>query len=509
MSWKSLLIGVALLGTGALAGTFATSLKPNTDNPGHTSADLMCAEHGVPEAVCTRCNAALIDEFKERGDWCAGHGLPESQCALCNPALADQGVVPPGMTADPHAGHDHAPGESHGTSPTAAQEPAELTGHNHYPGLSVIYRTNQPLCPTDQASIQFASVETAERAGIEIQPVVVAPSAIDFEAPAEVVFDQNATTTLTSTIPVSIARWVREPGVAVKSGDVIAMAESPDLALLEGEHLEAWADWLMHDREQKRATELLSRGLLDSASYDRASADAVAAEARFVQSESRLRLAGLAEADVQELRERKTIASRFAVRATMDGVLLERIAPLGMVLDPGAALARIGDPAGLWIEAQVRETDLPRVALGQHVEFSADGNAMRRATGTVIWISQFLDPHSRTATVRVKPTHNIESLRAHGFGRVSIAENDAPSAVMIPRDAVQWEGCCNVVFVREAPDRFRPRKVIIERGNASHYRVIDGLNPNDEVVVRGSFLLKTELKKGSIGAGCCGLEASS
>jgi len=193
----------------------------------------------------------------------------------------------------------------------------------------------------------------------------------------------------------------------------------------------------------------------------------------------------------------------------MDGVLLERIAPLGMMLDPGSVLARIGDPSGLWIEAQIREADLSHVALGQYAEFSADGNAMRRATGTIIWISQFLDPHSRTATVRVKPDHNIDILRAHGFGRVSIAEDGPTSNVMVPRDAVQWEGCCNVVFVREAPDRFRPHKVTVARGDASHYRVLDGLSPDDEIVVRGSFLLKTELKKGSIGAGCCGLEASS
>ena len=167
-------------------------------------------------------------------------------------------------------------------------------------------------------------------------------------------------------------------------------------------------------------------------------------------------LAGLADVDLQELREHKGIASQFALRATIDGVLLERIAPRGLVLEPGSALARFGDPSGLWIEAQIRETDLSRIALGQNVAFSADGNALRRASGTVIWISQFLDPHSRTATVRVKPTTNIDVLRAHGFGRISIAETAPASAVLAPRDAVQWEGCCNVVFVREAPDRFRP-----------------------------------------------------
>lgn len=46
-----------------------------------------CAEHGVPEAVCTRCNPKLIADFKKKGDWCKEHNLPESQCVKCNPKL--------------------------------------------------------------------------------------------------------------------------------------------------------------------------------------------------------------------------------------------------------------------------------------------------------------------------------------------------------------------------------------------------------------------------------------
>lgn len=49
-----------------------------------------CAEHAVPEAICTRCNAKLIPEFKKKGDWCKEHNLPESQCLKCNPALKEK-----------------------------------------------------------------------------------------------------------------------------------------------------------------------------------------------------------------------------------------------------------------------------------------------------------------------------------------------------------------------------------------------------------------------------------
>ncbi len=46
-----------------------------------------CGEHGVPESMCTRCNATLVAAFKATGDWCAEHGVPESQCLACNPDL--------------------------------------------------------------------------------------------------------------------------------------------------------------------------------------------------------------------------------------------------------------------------------------------------------------------------------------------------------------------------------------------------------------------------------------
>ena len=46
-----------------------------------------CAEHGVPETVCTRCDATLIAAFKATGDWCGEHGVPKSQCLACDPNL--------------------------------------------------------------------------------------------------------------------------------------------------------------------------------------------------------------------------------------------------------------------------------------------------------------------------------------------------------------------------------------------------------------------------------------
>ncbi len=62
-----------------------------------------CAEHGVPESQCTRCNASLVDGFKKKGDWCTEHGLPESQCITCHPELKAkfEAMAPKAQAAKP------------------------------------------------------------------------------------------------------------------------------------------------------------------------------------------------------------------------------------------------------------------------------------------------------------------------------------------------------------------------------------------------------------------------
>jgi cobalt-zinc-cadmium efflux system membrane fusion protein len=62
------------------------------------------------------------------------------------------------------------------------------------------------------------------------------------------------------------------------------------------------------------------------------------------------------------------------------------------------------------------------------------------------------------------------------------------------------------VFVRQADDLYLPRKVVLGSRAGNHTEVLKGLAEGEAVVTTGSFLLKTEILKSSIGAGCCEVE---
>ena len=92
------------------------------------------------------------------------------------------------------------------------------------------------------------------------------------------------------------------------------------------------------------------------------------------------------------------------------------------------------------------------------------------------------------------------------FARAEIALGEAAPAVRLPRAAAQRAQSVDFVFVRTGPQVYEVRRVALagaDPGDPDALLVRSGLRPGDDVVTEGSFLLKTETLKSSIGAGCC------
>jgi cobalt-zinc-cadmium efflux system membrane fusion protein len=498
-----ILISIALLGSFALIGCGTESVPDNTtseavpeDHASHNhgpgehqdavlatqTADVTdwCAEHAVPESECTKCNPELIAQFKASGDWCAGHDLPESHCRLCNPGLT-------------------FPQEEQLRTAAADLTDMEI-------GVSLNFRENASACATDGALIQFASITTADRAGITVQTVRESHREATAEAPAEILFDETEISAITISVDALVSRWQVSAGDEVIKGDVIAFLQSPEIAELKSKLVSARAHYKVEENELTRHAQLKERKLISDLEFERQAAATEEAKADYIAAENILRSAGLAEGDIDEIIKHGTLSNQVVLRAPENGVIIERIAQLGDLLAAGSTFAKIGNPGALWIEARLTEQQMRDVSIGDQLTFSSDGRAINRVGGEIIWLARFLDPHTRLGTVRAKVLDPNHQLRAGEFGRARIIAQDNSEVLLVPKSAVQWEGCCNVVFVKESVSLFRPRKVHLLDSNGPYYQVSTGVQAGDQVVVDGAFLMKTELKKSSIGAGCCGLE---
>jgi cobalt-zinc-cadmium efflux system membrane fusion protein len=192
---------------------------------------------------------------------------------------------------------------------------------------------------------------------------------------------------------------------------------------------------------------------------------------------------------------------RYTLVAPFDGTVTAREAVAGRAVAAEDALVEVADVRTLWAVLDVPEEHARSVRAGQKVTVRVDGSGEVREA-RVARVAASVDPRTRTVRVRVDLPNADRTLRAGSFVRGTIEVSSARRALLVPRDAVQRAQEHDLVFVRTAPGQFDPVAVRVGARTAADVEVVEGLAPGAEVVTTGAFVLKTELLKDSIGAGC-------
>jgi membrane fusion protein, heavy metal efflux system len=431
----------------------------------------MCREHGVPEALCVKCKPYLKAAFVAINDWCNEHNTPESQCALCNPASTKEMAV------------------------RASSAGAELRWQ----------REPSANCVTSSTTVALSSAEAVKAAGFQYFQVDASPLNKMVERNVELAYNANRYARLSSRAGGVVSEVAKDLGEVVRQGEVLAIVDSTDLGNAKAELLQAGETLSLWEANAQRERALLDKG----AGIEREVLEAQTrlAEARIELSKARQRLRslGLTKEQVETVEKDADTSSLLSVIAPFDGIVVDRSAVMGEVVEATSPILAIADINIMWAMADLAEADAAIVKTGQQATVTVDGLPGRTFGGRLTWISTQIDPKSRTLKARIELDNGDGMLRANMFGRARINASNQGVAITIPKEAVQWEGCCNIAFVRTDTDgaTFQPARLVLGFDAGDRYEVVQGLNPGDTVVTRGSFILKNEVLKNSVGAGCC------
>jgi cobalt-zinc-cadmium efflux system membrane fusion protein len=274
----------------------------------------------------------------------------------------------------------------------------------------------------------------------------------------------------------------------------------------KAEYLQALASLDMWERNYAREKRLLEKKV--ATERDVLEAETKLTESRIALSKAsqRLRNLGLTDAQLGDVAKKKDASSLLPLLAPFSGVVVDRSAVTGEVVDTQRSLLSVADTSKMWAMLDIYESDVQKISIGQSVVFAAEGLPDEQRGGYVDWISSHVDRRTRTLKVRAEISNQDGLLRSGMFGKAIITVRRNEAALVVPKDAVQWEGCCNVVFVKRSETSFEPRKVKLGYETDRFFVVEQGVNKGETIVTTGSFLLKTEILKGSIGAGCCEVE---
>ncbi|MBT8486202.1 MAG: efflux RND transporter periplasmic adaptor subunit, partial [Phycisphaerae bacterium] len=320
---------------------------------------------------------------------------------------------------------------------------------------------------------------------------------------ADVAFNGGRYAHLASRAPGIITEVRVDLGATVDAGEVLAVVDSSDIGSAKAAFLQARSLVDLWEKTHAREQSLFEQNVGTERDVLEAETRLVESRVQLGNARQRLQNLGLSERDLEVVAETNDTSSMLPLRAAFPGIVVERHAVPGEVVTTARSLFAVADTQTMWVMLDVYETDVARLERGQRVTMRVDAMPDRTFTGELTWISAEVDRRTRTIQARAEVENPDGLLRANMFGRAEITVRTIEEAVLVPASAVQWDGCCNVVFVRHTDTIYQPYKVTLGYKQGERFVVEDGVPAGEAVVTQGSFLLKTEILKGNIGAGCC------
>ncbi len=394
---------------------------------------------------------------------------------------------------------------------------------------------NNPVCKNYRRRIQFASLEAVKKAGVDVGLVDRQPIVESVAANGQITYDQTRFASLSSRLPGTVWHVEKNVGDRVRAGEVLALVDAAEVGRAKTELIQALAQEELQRKVVNRLDGSRRKAIVPGRQAQTAQTEYVQARARLLSAQQALANLGL-PVNVEQLRATarredgraspvarpsrehicsivgpdETTANLLPLKAPMDGIIVARQVVAGEVVDASRVLFQVADTSRMWLTLNVSVEDAGKLALGQPVRFRPDGNH-DEVSGKLVWISTTADQQTRMVTARAELPNPNGQLRNETFGAGRIILREEQEAIVVPNEAIHWEGCCHVVFVRDKgyfDSRRVPRSSTSARcgwgpRTASSRRSSPACCPAKSWRPRAATCCERNCLKNNLGEGCC------
>ena len=361
-------------------------------------------------------------------------------------------------------------------------------------------------------------VRTRETIGLKVQTVERRPFADVIQATGVVTPNETRVAHVRLLARGRVEHVYVRVGDRVQAGQALLAYDNVEVGELVGDYLaaaaaveRAAADAEVAKRALERAAKLVDIGGLSRGEYERreaehkrALAEVATARASMTNIERRLRRFGLSVDDLTRLRASSGDAaswSRTIVRAPFAGAVTAADVAPGEAVDMERELLTVVDLSTVWVVGDLYQRDIASVRRGQEAQITTESYPGETFIGRITYVSDVLDPSTRTAKVRCEVPNRDGRLKLQMFVTMDIPTTAARDTLVVPTAAVQQIDDDTVVFVQTGEETFEKRVVEAGAGTGGWVPVLAGLKAGERVVTEGGFMLKSKLKAASIGEG--------
>ena len=298
-------------------------------------------------------------------------------------------------------------------------------------------------------------------------------------------------------------------GATVAEGAPLFEIDSHDVAESKGDYLKKVAVRDLAKISADREATLFARKISAQFEVQEARARLAAAEIEVVNARSRLLRFGVPPAEIGALDPKSpdSMSGYLTVRAPRGGVVLERHASHGERVEPGKELFLVSDLSEVWVWADLREHDVPFVfgKINGGVKFDAEVRSPaggKPYRGTLDVLSGTMNEQTRTVKARIVVPNPDGHLRPGMFVNIRVFLPGGGSVLAVPKAAVLSDEGRTFVFVHKEGEYWIRRPVTLGKRLGDMVEVRSGLAAGQKIVTDGSFLLKSDVLRRKMGAGC-------
>lgn len=331
------------------------------------------------------------------------------------------------------------------------------------------------------------SSEQMKAAGIELAQAQGRTLGAMISLPGEIRFDEDHTAHVVPRAAGVVEVVQVNLGERVKKGQVLAVIASQQISDLRSELAGA-----QRRAELAKTTFERERQLWE---------DKISAEQDYLAARQALQEADIALANArQKMQTLSGVGSisggnRYELVAPFDGMVVEKHLVRGEVVSESTSAFTISDLDRVWATFNVAPKDLNKVPVGTEVSVTA-AELGTEVTGKVSYVGSLLGEQTRTAVARAVIENPDGGWRPGLFVSVQFASEVSEASVVVPTAAVQTIDDAPTVFVR-VPDGFVAQSVELGLSSDGYVQITKGLSAGAQVASAGSFILKSELGKGS------------
>jgi cobalt-zinc-cadmium efflux system membrane fusion protein len=354
----------------------------------------------------------------------------------------------------------------------------------------------------------------AQWADLKIEPVQMVDFPRTSDTDGKIASDDDLTTPVFSPYTGRVVRLFARAGDTVRRGDSLFAVQAAEFAQGQNDLISAVATLttaraqltLSEANEARQHALFLAHGAAEK-DWQQARADLANARGGLNTAQigvtavrNRLRILGKTDQEidaVENAADVRTLDPIGVVSAPIDGIVLQRQIGLGQNIvsaangNSGGPQFQIGSSAKVWLVANVREEDAPRVHIGDPIEVSVLAYPNRVFRATITRVGASIDPVLHRLPVWAEIANPDGALKPEMFARFRIVNGPAEGAsVAVPDRAVVHEGAEAHVWIANDADRtLAIRPIRVGRVTGGVAQVLEGLKPGEKVVTSGAVFI--------------------